>query len=248
MRLAVLADVHANEAAFDAVLAAARGFAPDLTLLLGDIVGYNASPRECIARAREACDVVVRGNHDHDAASDTVSPGTHSGARLVQDWTRRVLDDDAKAYLSGLPRRWDHAGISAVHGCYLNDTHYTGYVTSTMLPKNLDAIETVTGAPAIGLCGHTHVPMLGWKQGDSYTELHPRGATDWPHDASAVLINPGAVGQPRDRDPRAAFAVVDVDRCRLEIVRVEYAIDDAAGAIVRERLPSCMADRLREGR
>lgn len=247
MRIAVIADVHSNLPALTAVLDAIAEHAVDITICLGDLVGYNAEPGPCIERVREACDVVVAGNHDRDCLH-TPQAGTGKSARLALDWTRDQLDASQREYLAALPAlamadRW-----VAAHGSYLSDIYVSGYVTSTMLEKNLMAIAAREAWPTLALCGHTHVPLLGWWNGVTVHEDNMRAPAHWPRDARSVLVNPGSVGQPRDGDPRAAFAVIDFEARRVESHRVEYDIDATCAAIERAGLPLEHAARLREGR
>jgi predicted phosphodiesterase len=248
MRIAVIADIHANLLALDAVLEEAAGMRPDRVVCLGDLVGYNAEPRGCIARVRATAHVIVAGNHDRDAAGADAHPGTEGTARAAQRWTRERLDLDDLAFLQGLPRLIDDAelGVVAVHGCWLNDVHTYGYATGTMLEANLVAIAERSGQH-VGLCGHTHMPMVGWLGRDGCHEIRTTSAR-WPSAASAVLINPGSVGQPRDGDPRASFAMVDVALRSVEIHRVAYDVARAAQAVVDAGLPPSLAARLLEGR
>ncbi len=249
MRVAIVADLHANARAVEAVDAALRDLAVDRLVCLGDIVGYNAEPAACVAWVRERVHTTVAGNHDVEIATAQASELLHSGGRRAQEWTRGQLGDDDLAYLDALPRvAVDASGLLAAHGCYLNDTYYVGYVTPTMVPENLDAIASRDGGPWIALCGHTHVPMVAWRhRGTAVTAPVDEPAT-WPGSADAVLLNPGSVGQPRDRDPRASFCVVDLERRRVDIHRVEYDAAAAAAANRRAGLPDALAARLLEGR
>jgi diadenosine tetraphosphatase ApaH/serine/threonine PP2A family protein phosphatase len=249
MKIAVFSDVHANLPALEAVLEAIDQLAPDRILCLGDLVGYGAEPAACIRTVRAAADVVLLGNHDRDSLAAQAAQGTNSLARLTQAWTREQLGPEELAYLEALPSKTlEPYGVVAVHGCYLNDVHVTGYVTSTMLPDNLQAVAAREGWPRIALCGHTHLPLCGWLLGNDTLEPKIRGRLVWPAKARAVLINPGAVGQPRDGDPRAAFALLDLERRTVEIHRVRYDIDRAAEAIQKAGLPASLGERLREGR
>lgn len=247
MRLAVIADVHANAAALDATLAVIEARGVDATVCLGDLVGYNAEPAACVERVLEACDVVVAGNHDRDCLH-VAQAGTHKVARLALDWTREQLSPAQRAAVAALPAVAIGADYVAAHGSYLSEIYVSGYVTSTMLEKNLVAIARRPGWPRVALCGHTHVPMLGWWDGETVHESPLRAPEAWPETAASVLVNPGSVGQPRDGDPRAAFALLDLDARRAEIVRVPYDLDHACAAIARAGLPLELAARLREGR
>jgi predicted phosphodiesterase len=249
MRLAVFADVHANDHALEAIRAdmGERGF--DMSVCLGDIVGYNARPRECVECVGATTDIVVAGNHDRDVLRTTACLGTSSSARLVQMWTALQLEDAHLGYLDSLPGRvvWDDAFV-ALHGCYLNDSHVSGYVTGTMLEANLQRIADRGNWPRLAFCGHTHIPMCGWLAGGECVDERAAGRLEWPADANAVLINPGAVGQPRDGDPRAAYAMVDTTRRSVEFIRVAYDVGAAQAAIRDASLPDTLAERLAEGR
>jgi predicted phosphodiesterase len=254
LKVAVYSDVHANLPALEAVLAQLDALHPDLVLCLGDLVGYHADPSACIAAVRQAGHVAVMGNHDRDTAgSRPQGQGTTSLARLTQEWTRSRLSADESAWLDGLPNRWiDPCGLVAVHGCYLNDVHVTGYVTGTMLPDNLAAVArnaAERGWPKVALCGHTHLPLCGWLyRGDTY-EIVPKGRTlRWPASSTAVLLNPGSVGQPRDGDPRAAFALIDLEARAFEVRRVVYDVERAVAVLREAGLPAVLGERLRQGR
>jgi diadenosine tetraphosphatase ApaH/serine/threonine PP2A family protein phosphatase len=248
MRIALIADVHANLAALVAVLKRVREQAPDACVCLGDLVGYNAEPAECIDLLRDAEVAIVAGNHDLDVATGGRASGTAAVAAIAQEWSRGALGDRHRAFLAGLPRSLVPAdGVKAIHGSFLNDHHTSGYVTSTMLADNLFALRD-RWASRVGMCGHTHVPMVGWLAGDSLCEPRPTDEIVWPAGADAVLVNPGSVGQPRDGDCRASFAIVDLARRAVRFERVPYDLSATVRAIGRAGLPRVLADRLREGR
>ena len=248
MRIAVIADVHANLSALDAVLATIEDEAPDLVVCLGDLVGYNAEPREVTEAVRARCDIVVAGNHDASVAKEIEALGTNGPARRAQEWTRSNLDQGALGYLAALPAIAIEDDFVAVHGCYLNPRHITGYVTSTMVGTNLEAVAGNPGWPTVALCGHTHIPLAGWLARGEVVEPPPGVDIAWPDSADAVILNPGSVGQPRDRDPRASFMVVDLARRHAGWRRVEYDIDATCRTIAEAGLPAILAERLREGR
>jgi diadenosine tetraphosphatase ApaH/serine/threonine PP2A family protein phosphatase len=247
MRLAVIADLHANAVAVDAVLAAIRALAVDAIACLGDLVGYNAEPAACLALVRDSGAAVVAGNHDRDCLTEA-SAGTHRVARAALAWTRAQLAPADLAYLASLPALAVSPTHVLAHGSYLSEVFVTGYVTSTMLEQNLRAIAARPGWPPLALCGHTHVPMFGWWDGATVHETGLARPESWPATARAVLINPGSVGQPRDGDPRAAFAVIDLAARRVEGHRAAYDVEHACAAIARAGLPPGLAARLREGR
>jgi predicted phosphodiesterase len=250
VRLVLVADLHANLPALEAVTARVRDEAPDRVVCLGDLVGYNAEPRETLSLLLDTTSHVVAGNHDRDTTKAAASPGTHAAARRAQSWTTEHLSEQELGLLARLPSILVEPGeYVAVHGCYLNDTHVSGYVTSTMLEANLTRVAHHPGWPALAFCGHTHAPMCGFLHRGATTEA-PRGATlvDFPRDADAVIVNPGAVGQPRDGDPRAAYAVVDTTACTVRFERVPYDVERAIEKIEAAGLPPELGERLREGR
>ena len=249
MRLAVIADVHANAPALEAVLEAVTDLRPDRLVCLGDLVGYNAEPAPCVARVRALADVVVAGNHDIDCLRVEAAEGTSPTARRVQAWTRAQLSVTDTDWLGRLPSlHVDPMGFVAVHGCYLNSTYHTGYVTGTMLEANLRAVVARPEWPRLALCGHTHVPLLGWLSGSRCEEPPFRGTLKWPADADAVLVNPGSVGQPRDGDTRASFVLLDLEERTAELRRVAYDVEKTVAALRAAGLPPELGNRLREGR
>jgi len=248
MAVAVIADVHANLPALEAVLDAIEGLGLTRVVCLGDLVGYNAEPAACIAHIRGRCELVVAGNHDRELAREEQGNGTRAVARRVLAWTRAALDDDARAWLAALPSHVVTDALVAAHGAYLSDVFVSGYVTSTMLEENLRAIAARPGWPTVALCGHTHVSMLGWWDGVETTERRGTEGERWSPRARAVLANPGSVGQPRDGDPRAAFGVLDVEARTFTVHRVAYDVDRACAALAAAGLPDELGARLREGR
>ncbi|MBI4751954.1 MAG: metallophosphoesterase family protein [Acidobacteria bacterium] len=248
MRLAVLSDIHSNIAALEAVVEAIDRLSPDEIVCLGDIVGYNAQPGECIRLIQNITPMVIAGNHDRDIVSGMAIQGTNKSAYLVQNWTRLHLQEDELNYLASLPGHLVQPEYVAVHGCYLNTTYVNGYVTSTMLEENLQAVCERPTWPRLALCGHTHVPMCGWLEGTGCIEPRFPQSVRWPGSARVVLINPGSVGQPRDLDPRASFALVDTELRTLEIHRVVYDVERTIEAIKQAHLPIELAERLRIGR
>jgi len=189
----------------------------------------------------------VAGNHDLAVLGGPRGPGTAASALRVQDWTRRCLSADRIEWLAALPRMVYDVDFVAVHGCFLDPSSYAhGYVTATMLERNLRAVRSL-GA-RLAFCGHTHIPMAAWLAGDVVTAAIGRGDVQWPAEADAVLVNPGSVGQPRDGDPWASFALVDTETRTARFTRVPYDVAAAIDAIDRADLPTELGQRLRAGR
>ncbi|MCA9628527.1 MAG: metallophosphoesterase family protein [Myxococcales bacterium] len=248
MRVGIIADVHANLAALEATLSALERLDVAEIICLGDVVGYHARPGECIERVAETCARTVAGNHDRDVLTSEPREGTRAVARQVQSWTREQLAPAQLEWLAALPNRVVHrSGFVAVHGCYLNEHHFTGYVTSTMIPANLERVAACAEWPRVALVGHTHSPICAWLHAGRVVEER-NAASRWPDVASAVLLNPGSVGQPRDGDPRASFGVLDVSARLFEIHRVEYDVASTVAELDSAGLPCELGERLRTGR
>jgi putative phosphoesterase len=222
MRLGVVSDIHGNAVALEAV----REDMPDVDRLVcaGDVVGYNPWHADCVAWVRETAVPTVMGNHDRAVASDTAF-AFNGMARAGVGHARDQLDDDQLAWLAGLPDErtlWD-GRVVVVHGHPDDPDHYT--YPDEFGPELLAA----AGDPDLLIMGHTHI-----QHHETYAE--------------GIVLNPGSVGQPRDRDPRAAYAVVDLDAGTVEERRVAYDIDAVIARVTSEGLPDRIGTRLRDGR
>lgn len=257
MRYLVLSDVHANLQALEAVLADARAVGFDATLVLGDLVGYGADPQAVIdiTMALEPV-AMVRGNHDRVAAGISSATDFHDQARAAIEWTRRVLSPEALQTITDLPEGpIDVApGLMICHGAPFDEDHYIFDTRDAWRALDFDVRE---GEPAtLCLFGHTHVPAAFARTTRRGVEiLLPDPDPDdqaraqvlpWER-ARGMLVNFGAVGQPRDGDPRAAYGLVDVDARRVIFRRVDYDIKTAQQRIMAAGLPERMARRLDRG-
>ncbi|PSP85745.1 metallophosphoesterase [Halobacteriales archaeon QS_1_68_17] len=219
MRVGLISDIHGNEVALDAVLADM----PDVDALAcaGDVVGYNPWPAECVAAVRERDVPTVMGNHDRAVASDTAFRFNRMASAGVE-YAREQLSDDQLEWLRALPdERHEFDGrVKLVHGHPDDPDRYT--YPSEFGPRLL-------GDEDVLVMGHTHVQAH-----ETYDE--------------GIVVNPGSVGQPRDADPRAAYAVVDLDAMTVDERRVPYDVDAVCRAVREAGLPERIGTRLREGR
>lgn len=251
MRALVISDIHSNLPALEAVLAAAPPY--DAVWNLGDIVGYGANPNEVVSLARKLGDVVVRGNHDRASSGTMHFSEYRELSRLAaysSDWTRQVLTKENREWLARLPGplRPIPRKVLCVHGSPWNED---GYISS-----NEDASVAFSSSRArIISCGHTHW-QVGWSgNGKQVTLLKPEfeGKTGeseaklWLNSRNRYVLNPGSVGQPRDGDWRAAFAIYDDAELNWTWYRVPYAVAIAQRRILRAGLPKELATRLRDG-
>jgi len=251
VRALVISDIHSNLQAFQAVLAAAPKH--DVVWNLGDIVGYGANPNEVVDLARKLCGIIVRGNHDR-ACSGTMHFSEYRQLSQLavnsSDWTEKVLTRERREWLSQLPRGPLRPTRKAlcVHGSPWNENTYT---------FSMDDAVTVfrSCSSRVIFCGHTHV-QIGWKLSRNEVVLvNPQferesGVREFQLRLDSrirYLLNPGSVGQPRDGDWRAAFAVYDDSEAVFSWHRVPYKVRFAQFAIRRAELPEVFATRLQDG-
>jgi len=242
MRYAVLGDIHANLEALHAVLAHVDEQEVDERLCTGDLVGYGADPVACMELVREAGIKTVQGNHDAMAATDDPPRNFNALAEEAVLWTRRQLAPEQRDWLAGLPlTARPRPDLLLVHGSPSRPERWP-YLELVILAR--EAFEAVDDR----LCfvGHTHRPQAYRRRGTKVTVVDVSDLVLDPDER--YLINPGSVGQPRDRDSRAAYAVYDTDDERVELHRVEYDIDAAMAKIRDAGLPGYLAMRLSTGR
>lgn len=246
-RTAVIADIHANLPALDAVIAAAEREGVDSWLCLGDVVGYGPHPRACIERLRALPNLLaIRGNHDHMCCFG----GEHASnrlARTVLAWTRSVLDEAALRWLMTLPTEHLDAEWLAVHGAPIDPDRFTAYVYTLSFRANLNHLAA--SPRKLCLHGHTHVPMI-YRLATAEQAEQRVGEQDLELvlDDAPTLLNPGSVGQPRDGDRRAAFAIWDRARRSFAFRRVAYPVHETIAALAELGLPEELAARLELGR
>lgn len=247
MRILVLSDLHSNGTALDAALTAAQG-RWDRVVCLGDVVGYGPDPNEAVTKMRELGATTIRGNHDK-AVCDLVSVDDFNPvARAAVDWTRARLTPENMDYLRALPQGpLEIEGLVLVHGAFHDEDEYV-FTPSQALESLLDSSGLIT------FFGHTH-QQGGFSFHDSQLEvlaLRPRDTESLAalriEPARRYLLNPGSVGQPRDADPRAGFAIADLAHGVIEFFRVPYDIAAVQARMRAAGLPEPLAQRLAVGR
>ena len=240
MRYAVLSDIHGNLDALRAVLADAAVHA-DAVLVLGDVVGYGAEPAACVDLVGTHARAVVAGNHEHAVTGRMALTWFNPYARAAAEWTRTRLDGDCTAYLDALPVRAVVDDATLVHASPHQPEEWDYLVSEEDGLAAFTAFDT-----RLCFVGHSHVPAM-WSLGSSGPD-YARGDVDVHLDAGRrYIVNVGSVGQPRDRDSRAAYAVWDLDGRRVAVRRVAYDVAAARGKIVAAGLPRPLADRLAAG-
>ena len=240
MRFAIFSDIHANWEALEAVLHDAKERAVTSYICLGDVVGYNANPHECVVRVREMECPIVKGNHDEQASLAESSRDFNELAEHAIEWTRANLTGDDKDWLRDLRLERQVRDFTIVHAT-LDTPAQWGYVFN-----NLDAAASFTYQhTAICFFGHTHVPMAFIRDDGvrrvTFEQIHVETGRKY-------FINAGSTGQPRDGDWRAAYCIYDTERNLIELHRVKYDLDTAQKKIIKAGLPRLLADRLALGR
>ncbi|HRC86591.1 MAG TPA: metallophosphoesterase family protein [Thermoanaerobaculia bacterium] len=244
MQHLILSDMHGNWDAFESVLERASREVYDRILVLGDLVGYGGSPNEVVEAVRRLERVtMVRGNHDKVVAG--VDPGENFNhvALAAARWTSQELSEENLRFVNELPegptRILDRTFIC--HGSPLDEDAYVF--------SDYDAYEIFTSHPAdLIFFGHTHVPSLFAFSRYGIEVMVLRGDGSLKLDPSTrYLVNPGSIGQPRDRDPRAAFMIYDQDENTIRWFRVDYRVEGAQKRILDAGLPAILAERLAVG-
>jgi len=243
MRAAIIADIHANLAAFTSVLddIECRG-GVDEVWCLGDIVGYGPDPHQCIELLRRQDHVSVAGNHDWAATSKISTSDFNSEAAAACRWTERQLTSEDIDYLDNLPLVVERGDFTLVHGSP-REPIWEYILSAECAKENLAYFKS-----QFCLVGHSHVPFVF-----EYNEAGVYSLNEFPADSSIVLgrrrliVNPGGLGQPRDGDPRASYAIYDSDADSVIHYRIPYDIGATQARMMEHGLPSRLVFRLYHG-
>ena len=240
MRLLIISDIHANLAAFEAVLEDADG-EWDQIWCLGDVIGYGPNPNECLALLREHDHVTLTGNHDWAALDKLdINAFNHEARRAIR-WTQETITEETRSYLAERPPMTVNEPFTLAHASPRQPVWEYIMDQGTAL-VNFDYFDT-----RYCLVGHTHSPLI-FEELDSmrvnarlpnYGEVMPLNGR--------LIVNPGSVGQPRDSDPRAAYALLDTEEMTWEQRRVDYPIEVTQEKMRKEGLPYRLIARLEYG-
>jgi predicted phosphodiesterase len=241
LRYAILGDIHGNLQALTAVLHELRRESIDTYVSVGDVVGYGADPKACIDILHDIKATVVAGNHDWAVVGKLDTSFFNVYAKAAVDWTASILGPKEKTWLAQLPLQVILNGeITVVHAT-LDAPERFEYIQSYFdAVRSLNVLET-----RVGFIGHSHIPV-SFLVRDSLT-LSTSSTLDLT-DVVSALINIGSIGQPRDENPLAAYAIYDSTLLRYEIRRIGYDIEAAGDRIRQVGLPAILAERLRFGR
>lgn len=239
MKLALLSDIHGNIHALEATAARVEREAPDMIICVGDVVGYGAYPSECIEWVREHCDITVQGNHDYHAVEHTSAYNFNPRAYAALAWTGDRLSEQDQQWLRGLPLVEDVGEVQIVHGhpmapeawLYILDRHQADLALK-LVPQQ--AIVT----------GHSHMQGCFF-EGEGKVRMIPDQGIAF--NGRRAVLNPGSIGQPRDGNSTAAFAMLDTEEWIYTPIRVVYDVEGAREAIIEAGLPPELGDRLLVG-
>ena len=240
MRYAVIADIHANLEAFEVVLADTKEQKCTHYCCLGDVVGYNANPKECLDIVRSMGMPCVKGNHDEYCSSEEDLEGFNPHAAEAVNWTRRQLSPEDRKWLRDLKYVRLVASFSIVHAT-LDGPQRWGYV----FDKLAAAASFTYQNTAVCFFGHTHVPVAfvrdSMVRGGTYSKFKVEPGKKY-------FVNVGAVGQPRDGNPKSGYVIYDMNEGTIELRRLDYDIPKAQQKIMEVGLPQRLADRLALGK
>jgi len=249
MRILVLSDLHANATALSSALDAAKG-RWDRVVCLGDVVGYGPDPNEVTSKLRELGARTIRGNHDKASTDLMPTDDFNPIAKAAVDWTRAQLSPDNLKWLSELPAGpLEAESIVLVHGAFQDEDEYV-FTPAQALEGLLDSTASIT------FFGHTH-HQGGFVYENSHNNLEVLHIRPRPPEAFVplrtepkhrYLLNPGSIGQPRDGDPRAGFAIADLEHHVVEFWRVPYDIAAVQARMRSAHLPEPLIQRLNVGR
>lgn len=245
MKALIVSDLHSNAEALRAVMSRVRRKRIDEIICLGDFVGYGAEPNQILDTMRNfrGRKVYIRGNHDRVAAGIDAGETFNAPAREAAIWTRDHLSGPNRTFVKRLPQGpLSHAGLMLCHGSPYDEDEYV------FNEHHAAQILALYNAPVI-LYGHTHLPVIfAIDSAHQVSGVAVRGEATYRLDPEKrYLINPGSVGQPRDRNPDASCALVDTDRMTVQFLRVPYDVKKTQESILKAGLPRILADRLSLG-
>lgn len=241
MRLLIISDIHANLTALEAVLEEARHY--EAVWCLGDLVGYGPDPNECVERVRALSNLLcLIGNHDQAALGMIPIERFNQDAGAVASWTNRVLTEKNKAFLTSLPSKASYGNFTLAHGSPYKPV-WEYILDPVTADRSFESFKT-----DYCLVGHSHLPLIFQRTSeDDFAYPTPVQWGESMQLSPRMILNPGSVGQPRDRDPRASFAYLNTEDEVWEMHRVEYNVGEVQVRILEAGLPERQALRLSDG-
>jgi len=246
MRVLIVSDIHANYAAFETVLADAVG-QWDIIWFLGDLVGYGPDPNECVEELQKHLHISLSGNHDQAVLGNLDIKLFNREANFAISWTQDALTEESRTYLQSFGSKTVMESFTLAHASPRYPV-WEYIIDLGTAAENFDWFQT-----PYCLVGHTHVPVIFEERHNSRREIHMRApfnmeaGAPFTLGASRLIINPGSVGQPRDSDPRAAYALLDTETLLCVFKRVEYPVHVTQRRMEKFGMPRRLIERLAHG-
>lgn len=238
MKYVIISDIHANLEALEVAKSRIDSIKPDRIICLGDVVGYGASPNECVEIVKELTDLVVAGNHDWGVIGKTDIRYFNAYAQQAVIWTRKNLKPANFEYLENLGLTYFEANVlRAVHATPDHPERWSYIFTYQQAIMQFEAFEEM-----ICFIGHSHQPVVFELTGEKITTLNSESIR--LRDGHRYIVNAGSVGQPRDGDPRVCLCIYDESSKEVRIERLEYDVESARQRIINAGLPSVLGNRL----
>jgi len=242
MKYAIISDIHGNLAALNNVIQRIEELECDRIVCLGDIVGYGPFPNECCDIIQQKADICIIGNHDHAAIGRTSTEYFNKFATSAIWWTVEQLTAENKKYLEQLPEKVEENDLLFVHAAPIDPLRWNYILSLYDAEDNFHAFEQKAC-----FIGHSHVPVLYSYEDGEFPAYEP-GPKIRLFDGFRYIINVGSVGQPRDKNPDACFALYDLETNTCQLERVAYDVRETQAAMEEKELPAFLVERLALGR
>ena len=244
MRTAIISDIHGNLEALSAVLYDIESLNIDEIVCLGDVIGYGPNPNECISLVSKKCPITLLGNHDAAVLDPLSTQNFNINAKIAIEWTDKQLTQESREFIKNLPMTKMDENQTYVHATPYEPKmwYYISSVEEALF--NFQFFDTT-----FCFVGHTHIPVTISLDKNGKINVSQDGLLDFNKNMEAhYLINIGSVGQPRDRNPRASYGIVDTDASIFTLRRVEYDIEKCQAKMKKHKLPEFLVTRLSEGK
>jgi predicted phosphodiesterase len=244
MRIAMISDIHANVEALEAAMTHIDSQGVDEIICLGDVVGYGANPNECFAIVNKRCSQTLLGNHDAAAIGALSTQYFNIHAKIAIEWTAEHLSETTRSLIEKLPLTKIDSDITFVHATPYEPKMWY-YITSLEEAAfNFQFFNTTHC-----FVGHTHIPMIIVLNEKKEVYVHQGDSIDYGAlKGSRFLINIGSIGQPRDRNPKSCYGIIDTEKTTFSYQRVEYNISKTQEKMKKIKMPEFLITRLAEGR
>jgi predicted phosphodiesterase len=244
MRIAIISDIHANFEALEAVFTDIDTQNIDEVICLGDVVGYGANPNECLALVNKRCPTILLGNHDAAAVGMLSAQYFNIHAKIAIEWTSEHLDEGARQSIEKLPLTKTTDDLTFVHA-----TPYEPKMWYYLTSLEEAAFNFQFFGTTLCFVGHTHIPMIIVLNDKKEVYVHQGDRIDYGVMGNTrFLVNVGSVGQPRDRNPKSCYGIVDTDTKEFWYQRIDYDIEKAQAKMKKIKMPEFLITRLVEGR